>query len=41
MPAIFFAHISYIVFKNPITRQQVAGIITTLVGIVLLSIFSA
>jgi transporter family protein len=35
-----FAILAYFVFKDPITKQQIVGIITTLVGIVLLSIFS-
>ncbi len=35
-----FVVLSFLFFKDPITKQQIAGIITTLVGIVLLSIFS-
>jgi len=35
-----FVVLAFLVFKDPITRQQIAGIITTLFGIVLLSIFS-
>lgn len=35
-----FVVLAFLVFKDPITRQQIAGIITTLAGIVLLSIFS-
>lgn len=35
-----FVVLAFLFFKDPITRQQVFGIITTLVGIVLLSIFS-
>lgn len=35
-----FVVLAFLIFKDPITRQQIAGIITTLVGIVLLSIFS-
>ncbi len=35
-----FAILAYFVFKDPIKKQQIAGIVTTLVGIVLLSIFS-
>lgn len=32
--------LAFLFFKDPITRQQIAGIVTTLVGIVLLSNFS-
>lgn len=32
--------LAFLFFKDPITKQQIAGIITTLLGIVLLSIFS-
>ena len=35
-----FALLAWIVFKDPIARQQIAGILITLVGIVMLSIFS-
>lgn len=35
-----FVVLAFLIFKDPITKQQVLGIITTLVGIVLLSIFS-
>ncbi|MBI2020759.1 DMT family transporter [Candidatus Daviesbacteria bacterium] len=35
-----FVVLAFLIFKDPITRQQILGIITTLVGIVLLSIFS-
>lgn len=35
-----FVILAFLVFKDPITKQQILGIITTLVGIVLLSIFS-
>lgn len=35
-----FVFLSSIFFKEPITKQQIAGIITTLIGIVLLSVFS-
>ena len=35
-----FVVLSFLIFKDPITRQQIIGIITTLIGIVLLSIFS-
>lgn len=35
-----FVILAFLFFKDPITRQQIAGIITTLIGIVLLSIFS-
>lgn len=35
-----FVVLSFLIFKDPITKQQILGIITTLVGIVLLSIFS-
>ncbi len=36
-----FVVLAFLFLKDPITRQQIFGIITTLVGIVLLSIFSA
>lgn len=35
-----FVLLAFLVFKDPITRQQIAGVITTLAGIVLLSFFS-
>lgn len=35
-----FVILAFLIFKDPITRQQIVGIITTLIGIVLLSIFS-
>jgi len=35
-----FAILAYFVFKDPIKKQQIFGIVTTLAGIVLLSIFS-
>ena len=35
-----FVILAFFFFKDPITKQQIFGIITTLVGIVLLSIFS-
>jgi len=35
-----FVVLAFIFLKDPITRQQIIGIITTLIGIVLLSIFS-
>ena len=35
-----FVLLAFLIFQDPITRQQIAGIITTLIGIVLLSIFS-
>ncbi len=35
-----FVVLAFLVFKDPITRQQILGIVTTLIGIVLLSIFS-
>lgn len=38
--ATLFVILAFLVFKDPITRQQIAGIITTLIGIVLLSVFS-
>lgn len=38
--ATLFALLAFLVFKDPITRQQIAGIIITLIGIVLLSVFS-
>ena len=35
-----FVILAFLFFKDPITKQQILGIITTLIGIVLLSIFS-
>jgi len=35
-----FAVLAFLFFKDPIKKQQILGIVTTLVGIVLLSIFS-
>ncbi|MEX2354991.1 MAG: EamA family transporter [Candidatus Woykebacteria bacterium] len=35
-----FAVVAYFVFKDAINKQQILGIVTTLVGIVLLSVFS-
>lgn len=35
-----FVILAFLVFKDPITKQQILGIITTLIGIVLLSVFS-
>lgn len=35
-----FAILAFLIFKDPIKKQQVVGIVTTLIGIVLLSIFS-
>ncbi|MFQ5794757.1 MAG: DMT family transporter [Candidatus Bipolaricaulia bacterium] len=35
-----FVVLAFLVFKDPITKQQIAGIGVTLIGIVLLSIFS-
>lgn len=35
-----FAVLAFLIFRDPITRQQILGIITTLAGIVLLLIFS-
>ena len=35
-----FAVLAFLFFKDPITKQQIIGIVTTLIGIVLLSIFS-
>lgn len=35
-----FVILAFLFFKDPITRQQILGIITTLIGIVLLSVFS-
>lgn len=35
-----FVILAFLFFKDPISKQQILGIITTLVGIVLLSIFS-
>ena len=37
---VLFVVLAFLVFKNPITRQQILGIIITLIGIVLLSVFS-
>lgn len=39
-PALFVV-LAFLVFKDPIKKQQILGIITTIVGIVLLSVFSA
>lgn len=36
-----FAVLAFIVFKDPITKQRILGILTTLLGIVILSIFSS
>lgn len=38
--ATLFVLLSFLIFKDPITKQQIFGIITTLIGIVLLSVFS-
>jgi len=38
-PALFVV-LAFLVFKDPITKQQLAGIITTLAGIILLSVFT-
>ena len=35
-----FVILAFLFFKDPISRQQILGIITTLIGIVLLSVFS-
>ena len=35
-----FVVLAFLFFKDPITKQQMLGIVTTLIGIVLLSIFS-
>lgn len=35
-----FVLLAFLVFKDPITRQQIAGIVTTLIGIVALSFLS-
>lgn len=35
-----FVVLAFLMFKDPITKQQIIGIITTLLGIVLLSVFS-
>jgi len=35
-----FVVLAFLIFKDPIKRQQIAGIVTTLIGIVLLSLFS-
>jgi len=39
-PALFVV-LAFLVFKDPIKKQQILGIITTIAGIILLSIFSA
>ncbi len=36
-----FVILAFLVFKDPITKQQIAGIVVTLIGIVLLSILSS
>lgn len=38
-PTLFII-LAFLVFKDPIKKQQIVGIITTLIGIVLLSVFS-
>jgi drug/metabolite transporter (DMT)-like permease len=38
---ILFAILSYLIFKDKLNRQQVAGIITTLAGIISLAVFAA
>ena len=38
-PALFVV-LAFFFFKDPITKQQILGIVTTLIGIVLLSILS-
>ena len=35
-----FVVLAFLIFKDPITKQQILGVITTLTGIVLLSVFS-
>ena len=35
-----FVVLAYLIFRDPITRQQIAGILITLIGIAMLSIFS-
>lgn len=35
-----FVVLAFFIFKDPITKQQIGGVITTLIGIVLLSLFS-
>lgn len=35
-----FVVLAFLIFKDPITKQQIVGSITTLIGIVLLSVFS-
>lgn len=37
---VLFVLIAYVVFKDQLKKQQVAGIVTTLLGIVFLSVFS-
>lgn len=37
---VLFILLAFIFFKDKVTKQQIAGIVTTLVGIVLLSVFS-
>lgn len=38
---VLFSILAYLKFRDPVSRQQIVGIITTLAGIVSLSIFSA
>lgn len=38
---VLFVILAYFVFKDPLKKQQMVGIITTLLGIVLLSVFSS
>ena len=38
---VLFVVLAFLVFKDPITKQQILGIITALIGVVLLSAFSA
>ena len=37
---VLFVLLAFFIFKDPITRQQISGIVITLIGIILLSIFS-
>lgn len=37
---VLFVILATFVFKDPITKQQAAGVILTLLGVILLSIFS-
>lgn len=38
---VLFVALAYVVFKDPLKKQQVVGIITTLFGVIFLSVFSS